>query len=195
MKRVLFATTNQNKIKEVVSLLKALHITTISPKDISGAPKDVKETGQSFEENACIKAKAFGKASGLITLADDTGLEVDALGGSPGVYSARYAPTDKEKIKKLLKELKDVPDPKRTARFVSVICIYDPKTKGTQTVRGTVAGKITTAPRGNQGFGYDSVFYSTELKKTFGEDFKGKQRVSHRARALKKATKILKNWG
>lgn len=192
--KILFATTNQGKIKEVESILRNLGITAISPKDIPGSPEDVEETGTTFEENACIKATAYGQVSGLITLADDTGLEVDALDGRPGVYSARYAPTDADKIKKIIKELKNTPEAKRSAQFVSVICIYDPKTKKTQTAKGVLKGKITHVPKGTNGFGYDPIFYSPELGKTLGEaTFAEKNKISHRARALAKTKKVLRN--
>ena len=195
MNKILFATTNPGKIKEIKLILKNLNIAAVSPQDIPNAPKDVAETGTTFADNACIKAEAFAKASNLITLADDTGLEVDALDGRPGVYSARYAPTDEKRNSKLLNELKNVPQAQRTARFVSVICIYDPKTNTSKMTKGKIEGRITTKPKGKRGFGYDPIFYAFELKKTFGEaSIKEKNQISHRARALQKAAKLLKSW-
>jgi len=193
MKKILFATTNKGKIKEVSSILKKLDITPVSISDITSTLSDVPETGTTFKQNAIIKAKAYGKISGLITLADDTGLEVDILGGKPGIFSARYASTDKQRISRLLKELKDVPQNKRTAKFISVIAIFDPKTKKTHTVTGLIKGRITTKPYGTQGFGYDPIFFSFYHQKTFAQtSFKEKNRLSHRSRALAKAAKLLK---
>jgi XTP/dITP diphosphohydrolase len=154
----------------------------------------VEETGTTFEENALIKAREYGRASGYITLADDSGLVVDALDGKPGIYSARYGNSDTERNTKLLEELIQVPDGQRTARFTAVIAVFDPATKTAWTVKGTCEGKIGHRPKGQGGFGYDPVFFSTDLEKTFAEaTMEEKNQVSHRGKALEKAREKLEN--
>jgi XTP/dITP diphosphohydrolase len=146
-----------------------------------------------FEGNAIIKAMTVGKKTGFLTLAEDSGLEVDALGGRPGVYSARYAPgTDKDRYTKLLQELKDVPNEKRRARFTTVVAIYDPISDKVRTCTGAYEGTITFEPVGENGFGYDPVFFSTELQKTGAQmTLEEKNAVSHRGKAVRKAKEIL----
>ncbi len=194
-KELLLATSNKGKIKEIKHIFKDTPFKTVTIWDVDSIPNDieVKETGETFEENAKLKAETLGKLSNLLTLADDSGLEIDALNGKPGVRSARFTKgSDTDKINKVLQLLHGVPDDKRNARFITVIAIYDPNSSQTTLFRGTVEGKITTQPKGNRGFGYDPIFFSTELGKTFAEaSAEEKNEVSHRARALFKATEYL----
>ena len=154
----------------------------------AGISVDVEENGSTFEENSLIKARTVCSLTGLPTLADDTGLVVAALNGAPGVYSARYAEiahNDKANREKLLKELANVPYEKRTAYFETVISIVYPDGKEI-TASGKVSGRILFEEEGSDGFGYDSIFYSDELKKSFGTATSSeKNSVSHRSRALK----------
>lgn len=159
----------------------------------AGIFRMVEETGNSYEENARQKALTYASASRLVALADDSGLEVDALGGLPGIDSARFAgkPTDKERVEHLLSLLRDVPWEKRTARFVCIIAIATPGGR-VETVRGECHGIISLEPRGEGGFGYDPVFYFPELDKTLAElPLDVKNRVSHRGKAAREAYKVL----
>jgi len=195
MRKLLLATTNKGKIREYHALLKPIpfEIVTLSDKGITTA---VEEDGLTYEENAVLKAAAYAKESGLLTLADDSGLEVDALGSEPGIRSARYAgesATDAARNNFLLAKLTGIPEKKRTARFVCIIAIAAPAGKVTL-YKGECPGFITTAPRGEHGHGYDPVFYLPELGKTMAElTMEEKNRVSHRARAALKARAFLVN--
>ena len=154
------ATHNENKIKEFDRILKPLGISVISAEECGAKLPEVNETGKTFAENAELKAKSACKATGMPAIADDSGLMVDALGGRPGVYSARYAgegASDEEKIEKLMIELKDTPDGQRTAHFVCAICCYFPDGSKIE-VEGSCDGSIGFAPRGNNGFGFDEIF-------------------------------------
>lgn len=188
--KLVAATNNHNKVSEFRALLgEAFDVVTM--RDV-GVAIEVDETETTFFGNALLKAKAVSEATGLAALADDSGLEVDALNDAPGVYSARYAGEpcdDAANNAKLLKELEGVSE--RTARFVSVVVLYRPD--GSYEVgEGSVEGKILNAPRGTGGFGYDPLFFSTELKKTFGEASPAeKNAVSHRARAIADLSKKL----
>ena len=192
-KKLLLATNNQGKIREYKSLLREMPLRIVTPLEI-GITTEVKESGNSFEENASLKASTLAKESGLLTLADDSGLEVYALGGEPGVLSARYAgenASDRDRIEYLLLRCKDIPGDKLNARFRCVIAIATPDGK-VELCSGELAGFITTEPRGYNGFGYDPVFYLPELGKTMAElSPEQKNRISHRARAAKKAREIL----
>lgn len=190
---LLIATNNKGKVREIKEILKGLDMEVFSLAD-KGIDVDVVEDGTTFEENSMKKASEIFKIANCITVADDSGLEVDALDGAPGVYSARYAgegATDEEKYTKLLNELKDVPDEKRTARFVSVVAVILPD--GTKTtLRGECEGIITKEPCGNGGFGYDPVFFVPELNKTFSEvTLEEKNQISHRGKAFKKLREYL----
>ena len=194
---IVIATRNKHKLAEIARMLTPLGFDVISQLD-AGADIEVEETGATFEENAALKAETIAKLTGKITVADDSGLEVDALGGAPGVYSARYAgegATGAELIEKLLFNMKDIPNEKRTARFVSVICLKHPDGSGF-TVRGECEGVIAFAPSGVNGFGYDPVFFIPELHKTFAEltDMQ-KDGISHRGNSLKKFVKDLTERG
>ena len=189
--RIIFATSNQGKMREIREILKGLGTEILSMKE-AGVQADIVEDGDTFEANAVIKAKAVWEEAGGIVLADDSGLEVDALGGAPGVYSARYAGehgNDQKNNALLLKNLQAVPAQQRTARFVSSVCCVFPD--GRQlTVRGACEGTIAFEPRGGGGFGYDPLFLVGG--KTFGElTAQEKDRVSHRGNALRKLAQEL----
>ena len=191
--QLLLATNNQAKVREYQSLLQDLpyRLVTLAEQGITTA---VSEDGETLEENASIKAKAFAAESQLLALADDSGLEVDALGGEPGPLSARYAgegASDIERIDYLLARLKDVPGEERTARFRCVIAIATPDGK-VELCSGECRGLITLEPRGNHGFGYDPVFYLPELGKTMAElPLPLKNQVSHRGQAARNACQVL----
>jgi XTP/dITP diphosphohydrolase len=193
MPKLLLATNNKGKVEEYRDLLKGLRFELVTPAEV-GINLEVEESGSTFQENARIKAEAFARASGLLTLADDSGLEVDALNGEPGIRSSRYAgdgASDADKISLLLSKLKDIPAERRTARFRCVIAIAWPDGK-IEYAFGKCEGTIALAPRGNKGFGYDPVFYISELQKTMAEIPEDlKNRISHRARAVQEARRIL----
>lgn len=192
--KLLLATNNQGKVNEYRSLLEGLPYDMVSLAD-EGITIEVEETGTTFEENARLKATLLAEASGLLTLADDSGLEVDALGGEPGVRSARYAgegASDRERIDYLLSRLANVSWEDRTARFVCVIALAAPNGK-TEIRSGECRGYIAFEPKGESGFGYDPVFYLPEMEKTMAEiPQEVKNRISHRAEAAAKAYEFLK---
>jgi XTP/dITP diphosphohydrolase len=186
MKKILFATTNKNKIKEVKAILADSGWEILSLKDV-GIDMDVVEDGKTFEENATIKATAYAKASGVMTLADDSGLEVDYLDKAPGIYSARFLGEDTSydvKNRYIIDKLADAKDEERSARFVCAICCAKPD--GTSfTTRGTIEGRIGYEIAGENGFGYDPIFYLPEYGKTTAElSPEQKNAISHRGRAL-----------
>jgi XTP/dITP diphosphohydrolase len=194
MLKLLIATNNQGKVREYQSLLQGIPFELVTPAQ-QGIKMDVEETGNSFEENARIKALAFATVSGLTTLADDSGLEVDVLHGEPGVRSSRYAgegATDADRVSFLLAKLRGVPQDKRAAHFRCVIAIAFPDRK-IKICSGKCDGIIIQEPRGEEGFGYDPIFYFPKLKKTMAElPMEIKNQVSHRALAAQKAVKFLK---
>jgi XTP/dITP diphosphohydrolase len=192
---LLIATNNQGKIEELQALLKETGIELITPAQID-LDLDVIEDGHTYAENATKKAIAFAQTSGLIALADDSGLEVEALNGEPGLYSARYGSQDGQKLSDkdrrayLIKHLKDKPRP-WTARFCATIAIARP-TGETYLTEGICEGEIIPEERGTGGFGYDPIFLLSELGKTMAElSMDEKNRLSHRARAVIKAKSIL----
>lgn len=193
MPRLLLATGNEHKLRELRSLLQGLLYDIVSPADID-ADINIDEVGGSLEENARLKAITMAARSQLLSLADDSGLEVDALGGKPGVLSARYAgenASDADRINYLLSQLKDIPKEKRQARFRCVIAIATPEGK-VELCCGECHGCITLEPRGEYGFGYDPIFYLPELGKTMAElPLETKNRVSHRGQATRKALSFL----
>ena len=191
--KLLVATTNQGKKAEYQELLAGLDLELVSLVDL-GITHDVEETGSTFEENALIKAVAYASETWLFTLADDSGLEVDALDGAPGIRSARYGEPgfdDEDRYRLLLRNLQDVPDAARTARFRCAIALVWPG--GRQVVMdGACEGMITRAPQGDNGFGYDPVFYVPEYGCTMAElSAEVKNRISHRAHAAKKVVEVL----
>jgi XTP/dITP diphosphohydrolase len=193
---LLIATTNLGKLAEVEAVLKHFTIEIVSLKDLDGPPTVV-EDGKTFEDNALKKARTLAAFSGRVTLADDSGLEVAALGGAPGVHSARYSGQDADDARnneKLLRALAAVPEEKRGARFVCVLALCVPPTLGVGEwlFRAECAGRIAFAPRGENGFGYDPLFFYPQLNRTFAELDRGtKGEVSHRGRALRKFTEAL----
>ncbi len=197
VKKMVIASNNQGKVDELKEILESQSLKDVellSLKDFDDIG-DIKEYGKTFEENARIKAETVSNKTGLLALADDSGLEVDFLGGSPGVYSARYAgdnSNDEENIAKLLKELKDVPWKDRKARFKCVIALSHPEIE-TRFVEGECEGFISKQREGEQGFGYDPVFYYPEKEKSFAMlASEEKAAVSHRGEALKRLAPVLK---
>ena len=192
-RELLVATRNVGKVKEFKELLNTVPY-EIKSLDQIGISADVEETGQSFEENATLKAREYANMSGLLTFCDDSGLEVDALEGAPGVQSARYGGpglSDEDRVKLLLENLGEVAWEDRTARFRCVIAIANPAGE-IQTVTGTVEGLINYEPKGTNGFGYDPVFYLPELGLTTAElPMDQKNSLSHRGRAARKAVELL----
>jgi XTP/dITP diphosphohydrolase len=196
MPSLLIATTNPGKVKEIASLLGGLDCEVIGLHQWPQPLPEVAETGQTFAANALLKAEHYYALTGMLTLADDSGLEVDALGGAPGIYSARFAGegmSDAERVAKLLEAMKDVPEAQRTARFVCSIALVGPEFK--QTFEGDCRGLIAHEVRGQSGFGYDPVFIDVELGRTFAE-LSGEEKAarSHRGRALAAARKFLAQW-
>jgi len=194
--KLLIATHNRGKLLEYQEILTNLPIELVTLDDV-GILHDVEETGTTFYENALLKAKQYAAMSGLLTLSDDSGLEVDALNGEPGVYSKRYAGEDKSDADRnsyLLTKLKDVPAPKRSARFRCVIVLADAD-GNTATTEGTCEGAIAFGPKGTNGFGYDPIFLvegsETHLAELSSQD---KNRISHRGRAAVRVPPLLERW-
>jgi XTP/dITP diphosphohydrolase len=216
---LLIATSNKGKVAEIASLLEGLDCRAIGLEDLPQVLPPVEETGTTFVENAIIKADYYHAASGLLTLADDSGLEVDALDGRPGVYSARYGGeglSSDQQIALLLEEMKNAPEEKRTARFVCVVALvgaagatsdkrnfdWHPdralvdspvRPRIRQTFEGRCEGRIALAPRGAGSFGYDPIFIDAELGRTFAElSPEEKSSRSHRGKALRAAIRYIK---
>lgn len=196
MKELLVATKNKGKVREIADLLFPLDIKVVSLWDIGALP-DIVEDGETFRANAAKKAVEIAQATKRLVMGEDSGLEVDALNGRPGVYSARYAgehATDEENNERLLLELKEVPFEKRTARYRSAIALAD-QDMLIDVVEGSCEGVITTERRGTNGFGYDPLFYVPQQEKTFGElPLSVKQMMSHRANALRKFLVVLEKY-
>ena len=191
MTELLVATTNPGKFAEVQAFLSGLPLQILALGDLRNPPTVV-EDGATFEENALKKARVLAEYSSRLTLADDSGLEVDALNGAPGIYSARYSGeegNDEKNNDRLLWELKNIPEENRTARFVCALALCAPRSVGMKhwIVRESCEGRIAFQRRGSAGFGYDPLFFYPPLGKTFGEiDRETKAKVSHRGQALKK---------
>ena len=189
--KLLVATTNLGKLAEVQAFLAKFPLEILSLRTLSDLP-EVIEDGATFEENALKKARTLANHSGLLTLADDSGLEVAALNEAPGIYSARYAGEKSDDAKnnaKLLEQLRHVPEHQRLARFVCALAFCVPTAQGGKqwTVRESCEGRIAFSPKGQNGFGYDPLFFYPPLGKTFGElDRATKATVSHRGKALKR---------
>lgn len=185
-RRLIFATGNEGKMREIREILKDLDVEILSLKE-AGIRLDAEENGTTFEENALIKARAAAMNTDAVVLADDSGLEIDYLGGEPGVYSARYLGENTSyriKNQNLIDRLEGVPAEKRTARFVCVIAAVLPDGR-TFTSRGTIEGIIGTEERGEGGFGYDPIFYLPEYGCSTAElTMEQKNEISHRGRAL-----------
>ena len=193
MTKILLATTNQGKAREYCRFFEGLPFELVTP-DEEGIDIVVEEKNTSLEENARLKATSYADISNLIALADDSGLEVDAIGGEPGIRSARFAgdeASDKDRVDYLLDKLKEVPWEKRTARFRCVIAIAIPGGT-TELCHGECHGLIAFEPKGDSGFGYDPVFYLPEFDKTMAElPLEIKNQISHRAKAAEKAHRVL----
>ncbi|GAB6124676.1 XTP/dITP diphosphatase [Humidesulfovibrio idahonensis] len=192
-KRIVLATRNAGKIKELNDLLAGYGLTVLGLTDFPEIG-EIEETGATFAENAALKARTVAQATGLVALADDSGLVVDALGGAPGVYSARYSDpgaTDARNNEKLLDVMKDVPEAKRGCRFVSLVAAIAPN--GEEILaEGRWEGRVLSAPRGNGGFGYDPLFLDPELNQSAAElSREDKNARSHRGRALRA---LLQGW-
>jgi XTP/dITP diphosphohydrolase len=191
--RLLIATHNRGKLREYTALLDGLPVTLVTPDDL-GLDLSVVESGDTYADNARLKAAAYAQASGLLALADDSGLEVDALDGAPGVRSARYAlGDDADRVAALLRALAEagVPEGDRAARFCCVIVLAAPDGRSWVT-EGACAGRIVDTPRGGGGFGYDPVFYLPSHGRTMAElTPEEKNRISHRARAAQRMRAIL----
>jgi XTP/dITP diphosphohydrolase len=197
MPELLLATNNRGKLEELRLLFAGLPYRILSPAEI-GLELEVPETGATYAANARLKATAFARASGLLTLADDSGLEVEALAGAPGVMSSRYAgpgASDADRIDFLLAKLVGLPHAGRRARFRCVMALVTSQGQ-TRLCSGTCRGFIASEPRGSQGFGYDPVFFVPRYNKTMSElDTEVKNRTSHRARAAARMSKILLGMG
>ncbi|MEP7038654.1 MAG: XTP/dITP diphosphatase [Acidobacteriota bacterium] len=197
MPEILIATKNKNKTKELKELLSN---TNFVLKDLTEIPNinEVIETGKTFTENAVLKAKSYALQTKKWSLADDSGLEVKALNGAPGVFSARYAgktATDKDNVEKLLRELKGVVDKQRQAKFVCAVAISNEKGEVKFIAEGVCEGKIAVNPSGSSGFGYDPIFIPDGFEQTFGElSVETKQKISHRARAAAKIIRFFADF-
>ena len=205
--KLLIATGNPGKMREYAELLAGLPYQLVSLEDL-GITHEVEETGETFEENAWLKASEYASISGLLTLADDSGLEVDILAGDPGIRSARYGgdscTSDEDRVELLLTNMKEVPWEERSARFRCVIAIAEPAGAKIATAdsgptliaqaEGFVSGMIQYNPQGQDGFGYDPVFYLPEYDQTIAQlSLDVKNRISHRAKAAERAVEALKN--
>lgn len=193
MRRLIFATGNEHKMIEIREILGELPVEILSMKE-AGIKADIVENGNTFEENALIKAKEVCKLAGEMVLADDSGLEIDYLNGEPGIYSARYMGEDTSyriKNQNLIDRLEGVPDEKRTARFVCAIAAAFPDGRSF-VVRGTIEGIIGYEERGTNGFGYDPIFYLPERGVSTAEiPPEEKNSISHRGNALRKMKELL----
>ncbi len=193
-KNLLVATRNQGKVAEISEILASLDVTWLSLDDV-GVNYEVEESGKTFEENAILKVKFYARKTGLLTLADDSGLEVDALDGRPGVHTARFGGpglTQKQRYQRLLESLSSVPWEQRTARFRCVVALArNQELLGTAS--GVCEGMIALKPAGMEGFGYDPIFYLPERNKTMAQlQPNEKHRISHRGRALAALAPLLR---
>ncbi|OXU15106.1 RdgB/HAM1 family non-canonical purine NTP pyrophosphatase [Sedimentisphaera salicampi] len=201
---ILLATTNAGKIRDFEILLSGFSINWLSLKDFPET-EEVEEDGKTFAENAARKAIGYARQTGILTLADDSGLEIDALGGEPGINSARFSGAhkdhssdafriDEENIKKVLRLMEDVPEENRSARFVSSLCLADSE-KPILEAEGFLPGMILREKRGSGGFGYDPIFYLPERGKSVAElEREEKNKISHRANAVKNLRPMLKEF-
>ncbi len=187
MKKIIFATGNEGKLREIKMILEDLDVCVLSLKE-AGVDVDIVEDGKTFEENALIKARTIMEHTGILTLADDSGLEVDFLNKEPGVYSARYCGVNTSyriKNRNIIERLTDVPDEERSARFVCVIAAAMPDGR-TETVRATMEGRIGYEEKGSNGFGYDPIFFLPQYNCYSAElSLDEKNKISHRGKALR----------
>ena len=191
--KIIFATGNENKLREIRQITENMGIEIVSMKD-AGYYTEVEETGTTFEENAYLKANAIAKKCNLPTLADDSGLEIDYLNKEPGIYSSRFMGEDTPysvKNAELLRRMEGVPDEKRTARFVCAICLVRPD-GSSETVKATMEGRVAYKIAGENGFGYDPIFFLPERGCTSAElSPEEKNEISHRGKALRMMRDIL----
>ncbi len=196
MRTLLLATTNDHKLDEYRAIFRGLPFQMLSLRDAQ-IDTDVEETGSTFAENATLKACFYAQAANMLVLADDSGLEIDALGGAPGIYSARFAGREtsySERFRLILARLQDVPPSQRTARFRCAIALAEPSGY-TRVVEGIIEGLIAESPRGENGFGYDPIFFVPEFGQTTAEmAAEEKHRISHRGRAAEAARRLLESW-
>jgi XTP/dITP diphosphohydrolase len=194
--QLLIGTRNRGKAKEISALLGNLSFIFLTLNDFPDAP-EVAEAGSTYEDNAILKAESYARHCGVLTLADDSGLEVSALNGAPGVLSARYAgegASDGDRVNLLLAQLTNIPDVGRRARFVSVVALAHPENGIMRTETGICEGSIIASPRGSNGFGYDPIFVPEGFESTFGElPSTIKDRISHRGKALEAMASFLNN--
>ena len=196
--KLVFATRNRGKVKELRQMVPNQGLELLTLADLPKIP-EVEEDRDTFAGNAIKKATEIMQVTGLPALADDSGLEVDALDGAPGVYSARYAgehASDEDRVRLLLKNLEGLPEEKRTARFRCVVAFVEPNTPDkVKLCRGFCEGIILEAPRGHNGFGYDPVFFSPDLGMTFAQAAaESKNRISHRGQAMQEMARHLRSW-
>jgi XTP/dITP diphosphohydrolase len=193
MNKIIIATRNRGKTEEIREILADLNI-PISDLNDEGIGIDMDENGESYKENALIKAREIYRLTHRVVISDDSGLEVDALGGRPGIHSARYAEDSKRRIEKLLSEMKGIPFESRRARFRCVACLFINENRY-EFFEGTIEGHISEEPKGENGFGFDPVFFLKEYNRTMAEiPIEEKNRISHRARAFHKLREfIIKN--
>lgn len=191
---ILLATNNPGKVREFRRLLEPFGFVAVTPAE-AGVAVEVEEDGQSYAENAILKARAFAGASGMTALADDSGIEVDALGGGPGMYSARYGGAgldDRGRVELLLRELRDIAPEQRTARYRAVVAVaFGDNGSPPVTFEGVQEGRIGFAPRGERGFGYDPVFLLADGRTQAEATDEEKDEISHRAQAVKAAARYL----
>ena len=191
---MVIATRNSGKMNEMWKMLSETTYNPLSLDDVQ-INEEVEETGVTFRENAILKAKTYGKLCGKLTLADDSGIEVDALDGQPGIYSARYGgegKDDNDRNELLLKNLSGISEDKLTARFRCVVALWNPINDASVTFEGRIEGKITLNVRGSNGFGYDPLFFFPEKNKTLAElSIQEKEVVSHRGKAMREAIMYL----
>lgn len=196
MKKIVIATQNKGKAKDFETLLSPLGYEVLTLRDVA-KDLDIEETGTTFEANAILKAEGVAKELGIPVIADDSGLEIDALDGEPGVYSARYAggeKSDDANIEKVLEKLSGVPDGERTARFRCVLAVAAPGEE-TQTFSGSCEGEILRLRRGDHGFGYDPIFYVPSQERAMAElEPEEKAAISHRGQALNKLSEAMPEW-
>lgn len=198
---LLLATSNPHKIEEIAAVLSPLGIEVVGLDSLDAIPPEPVEDGDTFEVNAKLKAVGYARSTGQMCLADDSGLEVDALDGAPGIHSARYAglgntreERDKANKEKLLAALKDIPQDQRTARFVCAMCLANPEGEILAETRGEFPGLITDQPRGTNGFGYDPLLYLPDIEKTSAELSPAEKNArSHRGQAARQMAKRLES--
>ncbi|MGE5620673.1 MAG: RdgB/HAM1 family non-canonical purine NTP pyrophosphatase [Sphingomonadaceae bacterium] len=192
MRRLLLSTNNPDKVREFAQILAGLPLEIVTPAQL-GLKLEVTETGATFAENAALKARAFHEATGLLSLSDDSGLEVEALGGAPGVYSARYGglPNGEAKNRLLLRQMEGVSWERRDCRYVCEIAIVDEEGR-LRRCRGILKGKVALEPRGEGGFGFDPIFFVPSMGRTVAEmTTEEKNRISHRGKAGRCARRVI----